>query len=85
MGGIKVNKKTIEQLKQEALRAEQKAKDLRAKAKRQTQIEEARLNAEIVKAVLYWNSTRQNAFEKTDLPAQFYEWAEKNKVKYAHE
>lgn len=85
MGGIKVNKKTIEQLEQEALRAEQKAKDLRAKAKRQTQIEEARLNAEIVKAVLYWNSTRQNAFDKTDLPAQFYEWAEKNKVKYAHE
>ena len=80
-----MNKKTIKQLEQEALRAEQRAKDLRAKAKKQTQLEEARLNAEIVKAVEYWNTTRQNPFNKADLPAQFNEWAEKNKVKYAHE
>ena len=80
-----MNKKTIEQLEQEALRAEQRAKDLRAKAKKQTQLEEARLNAEIVKAVEYWNTTRQNPFDKNDLPTQFYEWAEKNKLKYAHE
>ena len=80
-----MNKKTIKQLEQEALRAEQRAKDLRAKAKKQTQLEEARLNAEIVKAVEYWNTTRQNPFNKTDLPAQFYEWAQKNIVKYGHE
>ena len=80
-----MNKKTIEQLEQAALKAEQRAKALRDQAKRQTQMEEAKLNAEIVKAVLHWNTTRQNPFDKTDLPAQFYEWAEKNKVKYAHE
>ena len=78
-------KKTVEELEQEARKAEQRAKALRDKAKRQTQMEEAKLNAEIVKAVLYWNTTRQNPFDKTELPAQFYEWAEKNKVKYAHE
>ena len=80
-----MSKKTIEELEQEAIRAEQRAKDLRAKAKKQTQLEEARLNAEIVKAVLHWNSTRQSPFDKTDLPTQFYEWAQKNIVKYGHE
>ena len=60
-----MNKKTIKQLEQEALRAEQRAKDLRAKAKKQTQLEEARLNAEIVKSVLYWNTTRQNSFDNS--------------------
>ena len=79
------NKKSIEELEEAARKAEQRAKSLRDKAKRQTQMEEAKLNAEIVTAVLYWNTTRQNPFNKTDLPAQFYEWAEKNKVKYAHE
>jgi hypothetical protein len=34
-------KKTIEQLELEAQRAEQRAKDLRLKAKKQTQLEEA--------------------------------------------
>ena len=80
-----MNKKTIEQLEQEALKAEARAKALRDKAKRQTQMEEAKLNAEIVKAVLYWNTTRQSPFDKTDLPVQFYEWAEKNKTKFSHE
>ena len=80
-----MSKKTIEELEQAALKAEQRAKALRDQAKRQTQMDEAKLNTEIVKAVLYWNTTRQNPFNKTDLPAQFYEWAEKNKVKYAHE
>ena len=79
------NKKSIEELEEAARKAEQKAKALRDQAMRQTKMEESKLNAEIVKAVLHWNSTRQNPFDKTDLPAQFYEWAEKNKVKYAHE
>jgi hypothetical protein len=74
-------KKTIEQLELEAKRAEQRAKDLRLKAKKQTQLEEAKLNVEIIKAVEYWNSTRQVPFEKKDIPSRFYEWAEKNKIK----
>lgn len=80
-----MNKKTIEQLEQEALRAEQRAKDLRAKAKKQTQLEEARLNAEIIRAIEYWNTTRQVPIPKNDIASKFYEWADKNKVKYAHE
>lgn len=74
-------KKTIEQLELEAQRAEQRAKDLRAKARKITQAEEAKLNAEIVKAIEYWNSTRLNPFEKNEIPDRFYEWAEKNKLK----
>lgn len=78
-------KKTSEELEQEALKAEQRAKALRDKAKRQTQMEEARLNVEIIKAIEYWNSTRQNPLDKRDIPGRFYEWAEKNKTKFAHE
>lgn len=78
-------KKTVEELEQEAIRAEQRAKDLRAKAKKQTQMEEARLNVEIIKAIEYWNSTRQTPLDKRDIPGRFYEWAEKNKTKFAHE
>ncbi len=80
-----MSKKTIEELEEAARKAEQRAKALRDQAKRQTQMEEAKLNTEIVTAVLYWNTTRQNPFDKTDLPVQFYEWAEKNKTKFARE
>lgn len=74
-------KKTIEQLELEAKRAEQRAKDLRAQAKKLTQAEEAKLNSEIIKAVEIWNSTRQIPFEKKDIPARFLEWADKNRAK----
>lgn len=78
-------KKTIEELKQEAIKAEQRAKALREKARKQTQAEEARQNAEIIKAIEYWNDTRQVPLEKSEIANKFYEWSEKNKVKYAHE
>ena len=80
-----MRKKTIEELEQEAQKAEQRAKALRDKAKRQTQMEESRLNVEIIKSIEYWYSTRQNPLDKRDIPGRFYEWAEKNKTKYAHE
>ena len=78
-------KKTVEELKQEALRAEARAKALREKARKQTQAEEARQNAEIIKAIECWNSTRQVPLAKNDIAGKFYEWAEKNIAKYAHE
>ena len=78
-------RKTATELEQEALKAEARAKSLRDKARRQTQAEEAKLHSEIVKAVLHWNSTRQNPFDKADLPVQFNQWAQKNIEKYAHE
>lgn len=44
-------RKTIEELEAAARAAEERAKKLRAKAKKQTQAEEAKLNAEIIKAL----------------------------------
>lgn len=79
------NKRTVEELKQAALKAEARAKALRDQAKRQTQMEEARLNVEIIKAVEYWNATRQTPLDKRDIPGRFYEWAEKNKTKFSNE
>lgn len=78
-------KKTVEELEQSARKAEARAKDLRNKARKQTQAEEAKQNAEIIKAIEYWNDTRQVPIAKNDIAGKFYEWAEKNKVKYAHE
>ena len=76
------NKKSIAELEEAALKAEQRAKALRDKAKRQTQMEEAKLNVAIIEAVELWNSTRPNSVNKNELPRLFTEWAEKNKLKY---
>ena len=78
-------RKTVEELEQAALKAEQRAKSLRDKARRQTKMEEAKQNAEIIRAIEYWNTTRHTPLAKNELAGKFYEWAEKNKVKYAHE
>ena len=42
-----MTKRTVEQLEADAKRAEQRAKELRAKAKKLTQAEEAKKNAEL--------------------------------------
>ena len=78
-------RKSIEELEQAAQKAEARAKALRDKARRQTQAEEAKQNAEIIKAIEYWNSTRPVPLAKNDIAGKFYEWAEKNIAKYAHE
>lgn len=80
-----MSKKTVTELEQAALRAEQRAKALRDQAKKQTRAEEAKQNAEIIKAIEYWNSTKQVPLAKNDIADKFYEWAEKNISKYAHE
>ena len=80
-----MSKKTITELEQAAIKAEQRAKALREQARKQTQAEEAKQNAEIIKAIEYWNSTRQVPLAKNDIASKFYEWAEKNIGKYAHE
>lgn len=79
------NKKSIEELEQSARKAEARAKALRDQARKQTRAEEAKQNAEIIKAMEYWNSTRQVPLAKNDIAGKFYEWAEKNVAKYAHE
>lgn len=78
-------RKTVAELEQEALKAEARAKLLRDKARRQTRMEEAKQNAEIIKAIEYWNETRQVPLAKNEIAGKFYEWANKNKVKYSHE
>lgn len=79
------NRKSIEELEQAALRAEQRARALREKARKQTKAEEAKQNTEIIKAIEYWNSTRQVPLAKNDIANKFYEWAQKNIEKYTHE
>lgn len=74
-------KKSVEQLYEEARKAEQRAKELRAKAKKQTQAQEARLNAEIIKAVEEWRKSYPTPMEREELPGKFREWAEKNRAK----
>lgn len=78
-------RRTAEELEHAALKAEVRAKALRDQARKQTQAEEAKQNAEIIKAIEYWNSTRQVPLVKNDIASKFYEWAEKNITKYAHE
>ena len=78
-------RKTVAELEQEALKAEARAKLLRDKERRQTRMEEAKQNAEIIKAIEYWNETRQVPLAKNEIAGKFYEWANKNKVKYVHE
>ena len=79
------NKKSIVELEEAARKAEARAKALRDQARKQTQAEEARQNTEIIKAIEYWNSTRPVPLAKNDIASKFYEWAEKNITKYAHE
>lgn len=74
-------KKTIEQLEQEARKAEARAKKLRAQARKQTLAETAKLNAEIIKAVDEWRESLPTPIPREDLPKKFREYAEKNREK----
>lgn len=77
-------KKTAAELLEEAKRADARAKELRKQAAKVTQAEEAKTNAEIIKAVKEWRDTfsadKQTAWE--DMPALFRSWAEKNRQKH---
>ena len=75
-------RKTIEELEAAARAAEERAKKLRAKAKKQTQAEEAMLNAEIIKALEDWRTSYPTQISREDLPDRFRAWAQKNREKY---
>jgi hypothetical protein len=75
-------RKTIEELEAAARAAEERAKKLRAKAKKQTQAEEAKLNAEIIKALEGWRTSFPTHMAREDLPDRFRAWAQKNREKY---
>ena len=74
-------KKTIEQLEAEAKKAEARAKALREQAKKQTQAEEAKTNADIIKAVEEWRQTLDTPIPREQLPAKFRKWAQMNRDK----
>lgn len=71
-------KKTIEQLEQEARKAEARARKLREQARKQTLAETAKLNAEIIKAVDEWRESVPTPIPREDLPKKFREWAKAN-------
>lgn len=74
-------KKTVAQLQEEARKAEQRAKELRAKAKKLTQAEEAKHNAEIIKAVREWRDSfpPEKRIDWADLAQYFRTNAERNR------
>lgn len=71
-------KKTVAELEAAARAAEKRAKELRAKAKKQTQAEQAKQNAELVKAVRAWGETYKGGQYKDNLVELFRSWTERN-------
>lgn len=80
-------KKTAAELLEEAKRADARAKELRKQAAKVTQAEEAKTNAEIIKAVREWQDSfpadKRKPWE--DISAMFCDWAEKNRAKYGEQ
>lgn len=76
-------RKTIEELEAAARAAEKRARELRAQAKRVTEAEEAKVNAEIIKALKEWLKTFPDDSKKNweDLPEYFREQARRNREK----
>lgn len=76
-------RKTIEELEAAAKAAEKRARELRAAAKRATEAEEAKVNAEIIKALKEWLKTFPDGSKKNweDLPGYFREQARRNREK----
>ena len=75
-------KRSIDQLEAAARAAEERAKKLRARAKKQTLAEEAKLNAEILKALEDWRTSFPTPIPRKDLPDKFRSWTQKNREKY---
>ena len=74
-------KKTVKELEAEAKKAEARAKALREQAKKQTQAEEAKLNAEIIKAIEEWRQSYEKPLPRENLPAIIRKWAQMNRDK----
>lgn len=72
-------KKTVAELEAAARAAEKRAKELRARAKKLTQAEQAKQNAELVKAVRAWGETYKGGQYKDNLVQLFRDWTERNK------
>jgi len=76
-------RKSIEELEAAAKAAEKRARELRAQAKKATEAEEAKVNAEIIKALKEWLASwpKDKRKEWEELPSYFREQAERNKAK----
>ena len=73
-------RKSIEELEAAAKAAEKRAKELRAQAKKATEAEEAKVNAELIKAVKEWLYSFPEYKRKKweELPDYFRERAKRN-------
>ena len=76
-------KKTAEELRKAAEAAEQRARALRAKARKATQAEEAKINSEIIASLRLWVASlpEDKKTEWQELPQLFRGWAEKNRLR----
>lgn len=77
-------KKTVAELEAEAKKAEARAKELRRKARELTKAEEAKVNAEIIKAVREWINSypAEKRTDWKDVPEIFRRWTANNKQKH---
>jgi hypothetical protein len=75
------HKKTIKELEAAAKAAEARAKKLREQAAAITKAEEAKTNAEIIKALREWYSTwsKRDEIAWGSLPEHFRSWADKQR------
>jgi predicted nucleic acid-binding Zn-ribbon protein len=76
-------RKTLEELEAAAKAAEKRARELRAQAKKVTEAEEAKVNAEIIKALKEWLATWPDDKKKAwdELPDYFRKRADENRAK----
>jgi len=74
-------KRTLAELEAAAKAAEERAKKLRDQAAKLTRAEEAKTNAEIIKALREWYATwpKRSDVAWEDLPEHFRKWAAKQR------
>jgi hypothetical protein len=79
-----MSKRTVEELQKAAEAAEKRAKELRAQARRITQAEEAKQNAEVIKALHEWIDSfpQERRIAWSELPDYYRRQAANNREKY---
>lgn len=81
---MSTRKRTIEELERAIKAQEERVKKLRAEKAERTRAEEARLNADIIKAIDEWRMTlpADRRHNRADLPKWFRKQAEENRARY---
>lgn len=74
-------KKTIEEINAQIKATEARLRQQKRELAEATEMERAKQNAEIIKAVDTWNNARHEPIPREQLAATFLLWAEKEKGK----